>query len=126
MFIFIAVDGLTCQYDASQVVTKVATYHSISDEASLLEAVATEGPVAVAMDATYLAQYSSGVYTDENCDPSGINHGVLVVGYGTENGQDYWIIKNSWGPSWGDQGYFKLLRGTNECGVAEDDVYPVV
>lgn len=98
----------------------------MSDETSLLEAVATEGPVAVAIDATSLALYSSGIYSDENCDPSGLNHGVLIVGYGTENGQDYWIVKNSWGPSWGDQGYFKLLRGTNECGVAEDDVYPVV
>ncbi|KAL1509140.1 hypothetical protein ABEB36_003925 [Hypothenemus hampei] len=123
---YTAKDG-TCKYDASKVVTKVSSYHSISrDESSLEEAVATIGPVSVAMDATYLSSYSSGIYSSSKCSPSGLNHGVLVVGYGTENGSKYWIVKNSWGASWGEQGYFKLLRGVNECGVAEDDVYPVI
>lgn len=122
---YTATDG-TCRYDSSQVVTKVSTYHSISDEESLLEAVATQGPVAAAIDATYITFYDSGVYSSSQCSADELNHGVLIVGYGTENGQDYWLIKNSWGSSWGDAGYFKLLRGTNECGVAVDDVYPVV
>lgn len=101
-------------------------YSIKGNEAALLEAVATEGPVSVGIDASYLASYSSGIYSDSLCSPYGLNHGVLVVGYGSENGNDYWIIKNSWGTSWGEQGYFRLLRGVNECGVAEDNVYPVV
>lgn len=91
-----------------------------------MEVVATKGPVAVALDASYLASYASGIYTDTRCSADGLNHGALIVGYGTEDDQDYWIIKNSWGSLWGEQGYFKLLRGTNECGIAEYDVYPVV
>ena len=48
-----------------------------------------------------------------------MNHAVLVVGYGTENGRDYWLVKNSWGPGWGANGFIKMRRGTNECGIAD-------
>ncbi|XP_066254184.1 cathepsin L-like [Euwallacea similis] len=118
-------DG-TCQYDGSKVVAKTTSYTSITeDEDGLLEAVATEGPISVAIDASYLSQYSSGIYSDNSCSSISLNHGVLVVGYGSEDGKDYWIVKNSWG-DWGEEGYFRLLRGTNECGVAEDDVFPTI
>lgn len=116
-----------CKYDASKVVSKVSLHISISkDEEALLEAVATVGPVSVAMDASYLSLYESGIYDSKYCSAYSLNHGVLVVGYGTENGRDYWIVKNSWGTSWGEKGFFRLLRGTNQCGVAQDDVYPII
>ena len=53
-----------------------------------------------------------------------MDHGVAVVGYGSENGQDYWIIKNSWGATWGEKGYMRLAMGNNPCGVANAAVYP--
>jgi C1A family cysteine protease len=53
-----------------------------------------------------------------------VNHAVLAVGYGTDNGMDYWIIKNSWGAAWGDQGYFKMQRGVNMCGIVNCNSYP--
>lgn len=115
-----------CKFDASKVVTRVSGHTSIAseDESSLLDAVATVGPISVLMDARYLSDYSSGIYQNDFCDSEDLDHAVLIVGYGSENGQDYWMVKNSWGSTWGDNGYFKIVRGTNECGIAEDSVYP--
>ena len=58
---------------------------------------------------------SGGVFA--GCNDSSINHGVVVVGYGTQDGEDYWLVKNSWGPSWGDEGYIKMKRGVGMCGI---------
>jgi cathepsin L len=117
-----------CKYSASDVVTKVSGYHSIEseDEDALLDAVANVGPVSVAIDANYLSAYDSGIYEDDWCSPYGLNHGVLIVGYGSENGKNFWIVKNSWGSSFGEQGFFRIARGQNECGIAEDTVYPLI
>jgi C1A family cysteine protease len=72
--------------------------------------------------------YSGGIINSAKCG-SNLDHGVLVVGYGTEKGQDYWILKNSWGASWGESGYFRIKRdmtqdGTGICGLQEEPSYP--
>merc|ERR550539_1925546 len=61
------------------------------------------------------SNYASGIY--DGCTETQINHGVVLVGYGTEDGVDYWIVKNSWGENWGDNGYIKIKRGVNMCGM---------
>ncbi|XP_041979731.1 cathepsin L-like [Aricia agestis] len=100
------------------------------DEDKLKAAVATIGPVAVAIDASQetFQLYSDGVYYDENCSSENLDHGVLVVGYGTdEDGGDYWLVKNSWGRSWGQLGYIKMARNrNNHCGIASAASYPLV
>ncbi|KAH8358234.1 hypothetical protein KR084_008809 [Drosophila pseudotakahashii] len=100
------------------------------DEKKLAEAVATIGPVSVAIDASHesFQLYSEGVYDEPACDAQNLDHGVLVVGFGTdESGEDYWLVKNSWGSSWGDEGFIKMLRnGNNQCGIASDSSYPLV
>ncbi|XP_067138723.1 cathepsin L-like [Centruroides vittatus] len=98
------------------------------DEEILKQAVATIGPISVEIDgSTWSFQlYKEGIYDDDNCSDEHIDHAVLVVGYGTENGKDYWLVKNSWGTSWGMQGYIKMARNKNQCGIATHPSYPLV
>jgi C1A family cysteine protease len=102
-----------------------------NDQISLKAAVAQQ-PVAIAIEADtrYFQSYSSGVLTSSSCGTN-LDHGVLIVGYGAENGQDYWLVKNSWGTTWGDKGYVKIARSssTNDagiCGIAMDPSFPSV
>lgn len=84
------------------------------------------GPISVAIEADKIGPYSGGVYDNDKCGQKP-NHGVLVVGYGSEGGKDYWIVKNSWGADWGDKGYIKIRRNhNNQCGIALDTSYPVL
>ena len=102
-----------------------------NDQVSLKGAVSQQ-PVAVAIsaDSRIFQSYSSGVITSSNCYTS-LNHGVLVVGYGTENDVDYWLVKNSWGPTWGSAGYLKIQKSssTNDpgvCGISMQPSFPTV
>jgi len=97
---------------------------SRANEAALASAVAI-GPVSVAIEADQACFqfYTSGILSDPSCGTQ-LDHGVLAVGYGTQSGTDYWIVKNSWGTSWGMSGYVLIERGTNECGIASMNSYP--
>lgn len=100
-------------------------------EEALKIAVAAYGPVSVAIDANHktFQSYASGIYVEKDClnERKDLDHAVLVVGYGTEEGQDYWLVKNSWGTSWGDKGYIKMARNlNNQCGIASEASYPLV
>lgn len=100
-----------------------------NDEDALMKAVANQ-PVSVAIDAggSDFQFYKEGVYTGD-CGTE-LNHGVAIVGYGTAlDGTKYWIVKNSWGAEWGEQGYIRMQRGVDAeeglCGIAMDASYPV-
>ncbi|GMN75134.1 hypothetical protein TIFTF001_052587 [Ficus carica] len=99
-----------------------------NSEEALLQAVSQQ-PVSVAVDATNFQFYSGGVLSD-NCGTD-LNHGVLVVGYGTaEDGTSYWLVKNSWGEDWGEKGYLRILRDSGAegglCGIAMQASYPTI
>jgi hypothetical protein len=124
----------TSEYDVGVPAGGVAGYTRVQDEADLLDAVANVGPVSVAVDAGPFNHYSSGVLTNDPDDPfrcgstiDDIDHGVLVVGFGKDD-QDlpYWKLKNSWGASWGMDGYILIQRGVNMCGIALQASFPVV
>lgn len=81
---------------------------------ALMDAVANVGPIAISVSASW-RDYESGVF-DSDCGTT-IDHAVVAVGYGSEGGKDYWLVRNSWGSSWGDGGYIKIHRNTGECGT---------
>ncbi|KAG6424937.1 hypothetical protein SASPL_115360 [Salvia splendens] len=124
------VDG-TCDINRKNArVVSIDSYEDVpeNDEKALKKAVANQ-PIAVAIEAGGRAfqLYESGVFTG-HCGTE-LDHGVVAVGYGTEKGKDYWIVRNSWGTSWGEEGYIKVERNvanvsTGKCGIAMEASYP--
>jgi C1A family cysteine protease len=100
---------------------------------TLMDAIANGGPVSVAIEANQpsFQLHHHGVYSDPMCFSEGqVDHAVLIVGYGTDpQGGDYWLVKNSWGPTWGENGYIRIARGgepQGTCGILIQPAYPVV
>jgi len=123
--------GGTCQKCSA--VAHISSCYDVkpNDQISLKGAVFKQ-PIAIALsaDTKSFQFYKGGVLTATDCYTQ-LNHGVLIAGYGEENGLKYWLVKNSWGTSWGDQGYIKILRSdsTNDpgiCGIAMQPSFPQV
>lgn len=115
-------DSHTCKYNPKNKGADVSNFYYVKqeDEDALKQVISFKGPVAIAINAGMrdFQFYSGGVYDNPKCDDS-LNHGVLAVGYGTENGKDYFLVKNSWSAMWGDAGYIKMRRNANnQCGIA--------
>ena len=113
----------SCSYSKSKGVGTVSSYSDVGQSASQMKAAITGQPVSVAIEADQMAfqSYTSGVITT-GCGTN-LDHGVLAVGYGTLNGQAYFLVKNSWGASWGDQGYVRIGQN-NVCGILQAASYP--
>jgi cathepsin L len=120
-----------CNYKKKGIGATIKKYTDIAsgDEKALQKAVANIGPISVGIDASSddFQLYSDGVYDEEDCSTTELDHGVTVVGYGTDNGVDYWLVKNSWGDQWGQSGYIEMSRNKdNQCGIATLASYPTV
>jgi cathepsin L len=91
---------------------------------ALMNAIATVGPVAISVDASAWHAYAGGVFDGCNQVNPDIDHAVVLVGYGEENGQKYWLVRNSWSPTYGEKGYIKVLRTDTEESRCGQDIYP--
>jgi len=112
-----------CQYDAAKPAVSLTGYNTLpaNNHSAVMTHLAEVGPLSIAVDASKWGSYTGGVFDgcafDENIS---INHGVQLVGYGSDFSPlgvyDYWLVRNSWGPYWGEDGYIRLAR-TAECGL---------
>ncbi|KAM0961237.1 hypothetical protein ACFX13_020969 [Malus domestica] len=123
----------TCDKNrANEAAAKITNYARVprNSEADINKAVSMQ-PISVAIVASQAFQaYKGGLFTDDNCGTN-LNHAVTIIGYGTtEDDTPYWLIKNSWGTSWGENGYMKILRYADApegvCGLAMDASYPIM
>jgi hypothetical protein len=116
----------TCQTSSIKPAVTVTGYSDIPsrDETALKNAIEKQ-PVSVAIEADKSAfqLYKSGVLDSAACGTN-LDHGVLAVGYGTDGGKDYYKVKNSWGATWGESGYIRMVQGKNMCGIASQASYP--
>ena len=123
-------DG-NCQ-SCKAIVSISSCYDVEANNQQVLKQAVYQQPVSIAIEADtrYFQSYSSGILDSPECGTK-LDHGVLIVGYGEENGKKYWLVKNSWSTSWGDHGYVKIARSdsTNDpgiCGIAMQPSFPVV
>lgn len=113
-------EGGRCRLNKSKIVVKITGREKVSsDEVAMAKYVAKNGPVSIGINAENMQFYRSGIAnpSKSSCNPAELDHGVLIVGYGTEGGMPYWIIKNSWGTGWGEDGYYRVHRGVGACGL---------
>jgi len=129
---YTAADG-TCAFDKTKAVGQFSGYLNVTqfDEVALKNASAAH-VISVGIDASsiWFQLYFGGVYDDSSCksDYADLDHGVAVVGYGNDSssGKDYWIVRNSWGASWGMAGHILMVRNkSNQCGIATDATFPI-
>lgn len=128
---YTATNGV-CQYNVNDSYSNIQVLGTIqvqTDNAAALQAASYQQPIAVSIEADtyYFQTYSSGVLTDAAQCGTSLDHAVLSTGYGRLNGNDFFMVKNSWGTSWGDNGYVRIgaqATGSGVCGVQMAPVYP--
>jgi cathepsin F len=114
-----AVDG-TCKFSKANVGAQISNWTSVStDETQIAAYLAANGPLSIGINAGWMQTYTGGVSDPLFCNPAKLDHGVLIVGYGVDSasGKPFWNIKNSWGPAWGESGYYRIVRGKGKCGL---------
>jgi len=117
-------DNGVCNFKTTDVGATIKSYKSYCNEQTspctepqMQQLLITYGPLSVCLDAGPMQYYQGGVDNPTDCDPNAIDHCVTLVGYGVDNNVPFWRLKNSWNTNWGEQGYYRLIRGTGACGI---------
>jgi C1A family cysteine protease len=119
----------TCQYSVAEASTvQVRDYSDVAeDNVAQMKAAVAQQPTSVLIEAdrSVFQMYRSGIFDSSACGTN-LDHATLVVGYGSEAGTEYWIMKNSWGSSWGEEGYMRLAiqDGAGVCGIQKSPLFP--
>jgi len=129
---YIASQQWRCKDETCTKYDPITSYSDVAVSTAALEDACSEGPVSIAIEADQATfqLYTGGVLTAD-CGTK-LDHGVLLVGFGTDGSDDYWKVKNSWGADWGEEGYIRLCRncnannGNGQCGILMSASYPIV
>ncbi|KAM6463644.1 procathepsin L-like isoform 2-T3 [Liasis olivaceus] len=121
-------DDQSCRYDPEEAVTRCRGFGFImeKDEDGLQQAVATIGPVTVAVDtrSSKFKFYKSGIFKEHWSGERRMTHAMLVIGYNNSS-SGYWILKNSWSTLWGEKGYMRMAKGSDQCGITQIATFPI-
>jgi len=112
--------GGSCEATKGTEGATISNWTKISTNEDQIAAQLTQrGPLSIGINAGMMQMYTGGVACPWKilCNPQSLDHGVLIVGHGTDNGKDYWKIKNSWGKGWGEEGYYRICKGQGACGL---------
>jgi C1A family cysteine protease len=114
-----------CSFDSKDIVAKITGYEFAGkgDESGMVSYLAEKGPISICVDASNWSPYKKGIYPASQCGKS-LDHCVLAVGYDLDNG--YWIVRNSWGSTWGESGYIYLEYGKDACGLTTEPTNSLV
>jgi len=110
----------SCQFNQADILAHISSYTTIGSEQQAQSYLTSNGPLSVCVDAESWQYYNGGVITTESDCGTSLDHCVMITGYGTESGVNYWWVRNSWGTDWGQSGYLQVESGADVCGIAQE------
>jgi len=110
----------SCQVNTGDILAHISSYTQIQSEQQAQSYLTSNGPLSVCVDAESWQYYNGGIISSESDCGTSLDHCVMITGYGSESGMNYWWVRNSWGSDWGQSGYLQVESGADICGIAQE------